>query len=149
MALRPHLIMKTDFFSIIMYWTWNPLATRSHQLLQPLACQEKWKRCGASTKKSSAEELEGGVYLWLVHDIFFILRLLSSTAVNMMDNVLGLGLLGVICCLYHQLWRAETEREGANERNWQRAADGEQNQSSLQPNPAGGWPNWGDLKFKV
>lgn len=42
-----------------------------------------------------------------------------------MDNVLGLGLLGVICCLYHQLWRAETERERENERNWQRAADSE------------------------
>lgn len=42
-----------------------------------------------------------------------------------MDNVLGLGLLGVICCLYHQLWRAETERERENERNWQRAADRE------------------------
>lgn len=67
-------------------------------------------------EKQSIEELEG-VYLCAVHDIFFILRLLSCTAVNMMDNVLRLGLLGVICCLHHQLWRAETERERAHERN--------------------------------
>lgn len=70
-----------------------------------------------SKEKQSEEELEGGVYLCVVHDIFFTLRLLSCGAVNMMDNVLGLGLLGVICCLYHQLWRADTERERENEGN--------------------------------
>lgn len=70
-------------------------------------------------EKQSIEELEGGVYLCAVHDIFFILRLLSCTAVNMMDNVLGLGLLGVICCLYHQLWRAEKERMRETDRGQQ------------------------------
>lgn len=95
------------------------------------SCQEI--RCGATGKeKPSIEELEGGVYL--CSDIFFTLRLLSYTAVNMMDNVLRLGLLGVICCLYHQLWRAETEREELTEGSRQR----EQKQPSLQPNPAGG-----------
>lgn len=57
----------------------------------------------AQQERKGAEELERGVYLCVVHDIFFTLRLLSCTAVNMMDNVLGLSLLGVICCLYHQL----------------------------------------------
>lgn len=29
----------------------------------------------------------------------------------MMDNVLGLALLGLICCRYHKVWRAEADRK--------------------------------------
>lgn len=68
-------------------------------------------RCGRTEEKPTAKSARGGVYLCVVHDIFFTLRVLSCAAVNMMDNVLGLGLMGAICCLYHQLWRAETGRE--------------------------------------
>lgn len=78
---------------------------------------KNWKRCGSAGRKS-AKELEGGVCLRIEHDISFTPRLSSSTAVNVMDNVLGRGLLGVICCLYHELWGAETERE------WEKLTEG-------------------------
>lgn len=37
-----------------------------------------------------------------------------------MDNVLGLGLAGVICCLYHQEWRASERERGERRRETDR-----------------------------
>ena len=97
--------MKTVFFCF------NTCEKTSPASATP-APSEKVKQTWCNrTEKPSTEELEEGVYLCVVHDIFITLRLLSCAAVNMMDNVLRLGLLGVICCLYHGLWRAETGRE--------------------------------------
>lgn len=145
MDLRWYLYPKNCNFSLFVMLI-------VHAPSSKVCCLWDWRRCSAAGKeKQSVEELEGGVYLCALHDIFFTLRLSSCTAVNMMDNVLGRGLPGVICCLYNQLWRAETGRE---RREWEKLTEGsrrrgKQNRSSLQPNPAGGSPNWGDLKLKV
>lgn len=125
MDLRRHLIVKTVIFASVILNLW-PLSDETLPASSSSALSVRVRTMWCNRKeKQRVEELEGGVYLRAVHDIFFTLRLLSCTAVNMMDNVLGLGLMGVIWCLYHQLWRAETERERGNERNWQRAADSE------------------------
>lgn len=114
MDLRRHLIMKTVIFgpdiielrSVSCFFFFHSYSVSESEI--DVVQQEI---------KTSVGELEGGVYLCVEHDIFFTLRLSSRAAVNMMDNVSGLGLLGVICCLYHPPPRAEAERERANERD--------------------------------
>lgn len=103
------------------------LEARPRQRLQHLRRQRQ-----ESEKLGTAAEPKQrrGVYPCALHDIFFILRLLSCSAVNMMDNVLGLGLMGVICCLHHQLWRAET---GRKEKAPMRGADRGQQTEGAEP----------------
>lgn len=55
--------------------------------------------------------------LLVERDSFFTLRLRSCTAVNMMDNVSGRGLLGVICRLHHPLRSAETDEKRPKQGN--------------------------------